>query len=757
MTEIIGTITNVTEEPIGSTLAADAAQGAGEITVADGEEFNPEGGQLQIGDEQHGYTVDGDTLTLDGTLADAYEEGEPVLVHPPGAERWAWVREPGGEESLQVRVPHALWDRIPLGIREEAQGEEVECELTTDGVAVIADVVGRAPVVDGSFIEPNTVEPEAITDGEPPASSPAVTLAGGPRYLAATWEAITNHDPVTYELHLSTSSGFTPDASTLVDEIQGTAAFIFQTPAGAPLAHDTTYYARLVAKDADGATDPGAEASAQMVKIAETEITPESITTPLLATNAVTAEKILADEALFNLLQTVLLVSNTIKVPGETGQRLELDRDGMRLFALNGEQTVTLDSQTGQARFRGVVDFGSDSHLWQSDVIELAEQGEGTFETPVLVQRFGASGVGSATGTRQMDHAGTSGVVRLMAVYTQANTTHTLSDSSGELASNWELVQSVNTAAGGRLSLWVRTAATRPGRNLPNVSFGTSTGWRQVAFEYSGLALEDEDVAASASGSGTSISVGPTASTSQTDALVFGVIVSPGLAAEPSGYESLGFVLELCPYAKRVTSQGAQSIAATQAASGPWLGIVAAFKARASGNPPAPDAGKVRVFARSKRLATIDEDGLVSELVPRHAARVFRASGQNIPTGTDTETAIQFTNVSGDDGGFWNPANPDRLTIPEDGWYQVEGGFAIEQNATGWRLAQLKLGVVILDAMRVPAAGNSNPVLSVSSLGYFEAGQVVRLYATQNSGSTLTLPTSGVGIPLPYLAIARVA
>src|SRR5690606_16776246 len=129
------------------------------------------------------------------TTSQSYDEGEPIYTYPPTYERWAWVREPGAEEALQVRVPHALWDRLPLGVRSEDDAEEVECELTIDGVAVISDVIAREPRVDGGFIQDYTVRPEVITDGEPPASSPTPEVSGGIGSLVVKWDAVSNHDP----------------------------------------------------------------------------------------------------------------------------------------------------------------------------------------------------------------------------------------------------------------------------------------------------------------------------------------------------------------------------------------------------------------------------------------------------------------------------------------------------------------------------------------------------------------------------------
>lgn len=773
--EFVGTVQNVTEIPVGSTLDEDASSGASSLKPADIEEFNPDGGKLQIGDEVFTYTVDGDELDLSGTISQSYDEGEPIYTYPPTYERWAWVREPGAEEDLQVRVPHALWDRLPLGVRSEDDAEEVECELTIDGVAVISDVIAREPRVDGEFIQDYTVRPEVITDGEPPASSPTPEVSGGIGSLVVRWDAISNHDPVTYEVHLSSSSGFTPGPTTLAAEVQGTIVFLRTLPSGGALVGGTEYYVKIIARDQDGAAAPSNEASGEIVvlntadipsdgevppqvdtpsvtpgpgflfvewepvenadpvayevhvsdnplfdpdsstlyattpatsivinkepdgsdldlgtpyvvsiiatdpdgagqgsgkspsvapaaQITETLIEDDAISTPKLQANAivagkiaanavtadtiatnavtaskilagavtadkintgavtaskiaseaVTADKILANEALFELLQAVLLVSNKIAVPGTSGQRLEFDQDGIQLYNADDEQTANLSTQTGNAYMRGRVDFGQGSALLPGDVVELADQPVG-FETPELTQVRTESGT-SLDAFRAFPQPGSPGSVRVLAIHTTANTTHTI---EGTDSGNWELVNSVNSAGRGHLSVYVRTGTGAPPAGLPTVTFGTVSDWRMIAYEFVGLEVgEDEDVAATGSGNLTSISIGPTSSTTQTHELVLGFVVAANAVAFPTGWNvPPAFVtrggVDLNGFHKNVTTTGAQSLTTTQGASGAWLGAVAAFKCRAAtGAPVAPDTGRVRLYSAAGELYWIDSDGV---------------------------------------------------------------------------------------------------------------------------------------------------
>ena len=113
-----------------------------------------------------------------------------------------------------------------------------------------------------------------LSDGVAPASSPVASVTGGFRYIHASWTPIANNDTVTYEVHLGTTTGFTPSASTKVGEIAGSTIIIETTGAGASLAYNTNYYVKTIAKDRDGAAAASAASSAvQITKVASTDTT----------------------------------------------------------------------------------------------------------------------------------------------------------------------------------------------------------------------------------------------------------------------------------------------------------------------------------------------------------------------------------------------------------------------------------------------------------------------------------------------------
>lgn len=113
----------------------------------------------------------------------------------------------------------------------------------------------------------------ALSDGSPPASSPAATVTSGIGYLAVRWTAITNADYVTYEVHLSTSNGFTPNAGTKVQEVDGTSVVLTNDVAGATLVYGTTYYVKIIAKDRDGAAAAGTQGSGTPRRVGDADVT----------------------------------------------------------------------------------------------------------------------------------------------------------------------------------------------------------------------------------------------------------------------------------------------------------------------------------------------------------------------------------------------------------------------------------------------------------------------------------------------------
>jgi hypothetical protein len=159
-----GQITAVEEEIAGTELAVAAVATDTSIEVVDPDELDLEGGTLLIGDETLAYEVEegseGEVLT--DALAGSYEAGERVTQYPEEIERVAYVLGVEQEEEIEARVPHTLYDRLPVGIREDG-GETVVITLDDDEW-VVTDVLGKTPEADASYLNSRQDEVPIVLD-----------------------------------------------------------------------------------------------------------------------------------------------------------------------------------------------------------------------------------------------------------------------------------------------------------------------------------------------------------------------------------------------------------------------------------------------------------------------------------------------------------------------------------------------------------------------------------------------------------------
>ena len=339
-----GNVVAVEETQAGSELVADIGIGVTVLTVEDPTDFQPDGGELLIDDEEIAYSdVNEETgvITLDAPTTDAHLAEARVYVLPATTERWAHVMVEGDDETMQARVPHALYDRLTVGVRDPDTDELELVDVDRDqaGELFVADILERVPLVDGSFIDPgSTIPPGASTDGDPPAISPAASVQGGIRSLFATWSVVANHDPVVYEVHVSTSSGFTPSPATYAGETGGT-LFVIRTLPGTvdPPLYGTVYYVRIIARDFDGAAAAGVEGSG----------TPAEADTADIAVEAITADRIRVNSLTGDRLAAVFVIAGQIAT-AEEGARVVEDAQGFRVYSQT--EAVLVDFPTDETK-----------------------------------------------------------------------------------------------------------------------------------------------------------------------------------------------------------------------------------------------------------------------------------------------------------------------------------------------------------------------------------------------------------------------
>lgn len=143
-----------------------------------------------------------------------------------------------------------------------------------------------------------------LSDGVAPASSPTPVVTSLYGALEVRWTPITNADIVTYEVHASTTTGFTTSGSTKILEVAGTFAII-KTISATPLVYGTTYYVKLIAKDVDGSAAAGAQGSAITLQVDNGDLAANAVRANVILAGTITATQMDADN---------LFIGKTFKV-----------------------------------------------------------------------------------------------------------------------------------------------------------------------------------------------------------------------------------------------------------------------------------------------------------------------------------------------------------------------------------------------------------------------------------------------------------
>lgn len=332
-----GKVLDVTLVSTGDQVIDDTPAGTTVLYLHDVSDFNEsvDGGQITLGWEGtstiYTYTSRDDvnnTLTLTAGTAVAYtDDGSQdgrVFVYPPSEEKWAMVLVDDISDSVLAQIPHALQDRFELGVRSVEVNESETVSLTErDGVWYIDNIEAMPPMIDGSYIDPQTLPIPQISDGVPPASSPAPTIRAGVGSIFVTWTPVSNADAVTYDVYVSTVSGFTPDSSTLVASALGVGPAVIRTLAnGTRVVSGTTYYVKVIARDEDGSAAASAEASGTPATVVVDEVGTGAITTTKIADDAITTPKILAGAITAAKIAANTITANEIAANAITSDEL---------------------------------------------------------------------------------------------------------------------------------------------------------------------------------------------------------------------------------------------------------------------------------------------------------------------------------------------------------------------------------------------------------------------------------------------------
>ncbi|BBG01545.1 MULTISPECIES: hypothetical protein [Pseudonocardia] len=215
------------------------------------------------------------------------------------------------------------------------------------------------------------------SDTDPPGVPSAPVGGGSLGLIDFRWDGLTEDgadmlqaypDFKWVELHISTSSMFTPDESTLADHIFGKGTYTYsQLPDGTSLNYETTYFCRLVAVDRlDNASDPSGQGSAVPGQVLSPDIFDGAVGSVKLADAAVVTAKIanlaVTDAKIQNLsvgkltagiLEASMIIGTGKIATGTTGARSEMDSAGFRLYNSAGAMTVQMSSANGSAMISG--------------------------------------------------------------------------------------------------------------------------------------------------------------------------------------------------------------------------------------------------------------------------------------------------------------------------------------------------------------------------------------------------------------------
>lgn len=325
----------------GSELTADAATGALQLTIDNPVDFDEDGGTVDLNDVQIDYTtVDMDTgiVTLATATTAAAETGDKLKIVGGGAPMIDYIAfvSLGDGDEIEVAIPYAQRDMWPEGEYDSPIAVDL-----SDDLEEIVNVPGRTPVRDGTFIDPDTLPAPVVppSDGAAPSAAPTnVTVIGGIGALFIRWTPISNRDAVTYDVHVSPTAGFTPDASTLAVSTAASSHTLRElptaigTPPNQALSYDATYYFRVIPRDLDGVGPTSSEASGQMVQVTGPDVAAESITGDRIQGGTITGD----------LLSTTVVMGSTISTGGLddngnlVGARVDLGPDGMTTYAPDG-------------------------------------------------------------------------------------------------------------------------------------------------------------------------------------------------------------------------------------------------------------------------------------------------------------------------------------------------------------------------------------------------------------------------------------
>lgn len=297
-------------------------------------------------------SVDGAGVVTLNEMRVVGDPGMPVIVwdnstQKPAVRHWAAVIAPLDDnvgDAMEANVAPGLAPYLPLGPRDDTNGEAEACTVETDdyGTLWVTSISGRSGTFSADFLA--TVP--APADGLPPGSSPTPTVTGGIGSLFITYTPVTNTTAVSYDIHVSATPGFVPSPADLVGTTAGSSFLCTALADGTPLTSVNTYYVAIVASDTDGSASPSAIVAGS----------PRTASGPDIDVNYVYAGTVLANQVNAGSVTTPLVLGASMKT-AVTGARVELDAGGQRVYGPDGTMVSALGID-GSGYFSGTADVG---------------------------------------------------------------------------------------------------------------------------------------------------------------------------------------------------------------------------------------------------------------------------------------------------------------------------------------------------------------------------------------------------------------
>ena len=181
------------------------------------------------------------------------------------------------------------------------------------------------------------------TDNQPPTTSPTPEVTPGIGAFYLRWPAITNHDPVAYEIHVSDTSGFAPDttagpaSTTRYTTTSGYSATVRNlltidqaTGLPAQFNYNQPYYFKILSRDSDGpcSAGAGAQVSGQLVQVGSDDVATRSLIAEHIDFGSLTGDLFSGQMVLGSTISTgALNPDGTV-----TGARVELGPLGLTVY-----------------------------------------------------------------------------------------------------------------------------------------------------------------------------------------------------------------------------------------------------------------------------------------------------------------------------------------------------------------------------------------------------------------------------------------